>query len=297
MNLKININYTTNYSHKYNQPAFNGLSRKMLRNTGYALTAATILSFASCSNNNNNTKQDTDSFQTEVKDSLNEKIDSTDNKPKVENIYHYFPKDNNIITDVPDWSEKIFPDGSREIDSLEYNIKISPEGKRTVTKTETDETGNTTITTEFPDSTKTVKIIYKTLKPKEILEVEKTYWSNGKLKENKLFNEYLSDSTNLSSPTIIKQRYERFNEDEVLLYWETNGTDVEVNDSNSIYDDDKRIIYNNIKNEKYYYKGTHKTPYTSVSEFENCKRTILYNDSGLVEKTIFEAADGTITEK
>ena len=293
MGLTINTNYSANYCQKYNHISFNGLSQKAMRNTGYTLLAATMFTLASCSNKQPQTDT-VEITKTETKDTVNTAVDSTKKKSDV--IYHYFPKDDNIITEEPDWLEKIYPDGSREIDSLGYKIMVSPEGKRTITKTEIDQWGNIITSTDFPDSTKTVKTTYKTLNHNEVLQIEKTYRSNGKLEESRWLNEYPSDSTDISSPKITEQGYERFNEDEVLLYWESSRKNIEKNDSSIIYDDDNRIVFNERENEKYYYKGSHKTPYTSISEYKDCKRITLYNDSGYVEKVYFEAADGTITQ-
>ena len=294
MNLKINTNISGNNYQVHNSITFNGLSRKTIRNAGYVLMAASMLASYSCLNNK--PKFDTiELTETKTNDKFDKDTDSIKKQENVKNIYHYFPKKDNIITNEPDWTEKIYPDGRIEIDSLGYKISVSPDGQRTVTKTEKDSIGNTIITTDFPDSTKTVKTYYLTQDPSEIFHIEKTYRSNGKLKESLIYKEHRADSTDTISPK-IEQQYKMYNENEVLIYWNCDSLQSE-NNSNSVYDNNNRLIYDNIKNEKFYYKGTEKTPYKSISQIDDCKRITLYNDSGMVKKIYFEASDGTITEK
>ena len=286
MNLKINP-YFTNHYHNYN----NATLKKMLRNTGYALMATSLLSLTACSANKNKNNADTIEITTNNNDNLK------NNNNKVKTYHHFFPKDDNIVTNEPDWSEKIYPDGSREIDSLGYKISITRDGKRTTVKTEKDAMGNFITTTEFSDGSKIIKTDYNTPNPDEKLIVKKTYWSDGKLKENEYYNEYHSDSTNINSKKIIEQSYKQYNENGVLLIWESSQIDPERNDSNNIYDRKGRLIYDDVKNEKYSYKGIDTIPYKSVSEYDDCKRITLYTDNGTVEKIYFKASDGTITEK
>lgn len=294
MNLQINPNHTANY-YKYNNMTFNGFPRRTLRNTGIALMTAAMLTSGSCSNKKYGTDS-TNFTKTEISDKFDTKIDTVEKHQAVKNVYHYFPKDDNIITNKPDWSEKRYPDGRVEIDSLEYKISITPDGKRTTVKTETDEQGNITTTTEFPDSTKIVTIDYKTINPSEKLIVEQTYWSNGNLKEHKYYNEYPSDSTNIESNKIIEQNYMKYSENGVLLQWETSQIDPERNKNNNQYDRKGRLTYDDVKNEKYLYKENDTIPYKSISEYDDCKRITLYTDSGKVEKIFFQAIDGTITQ-
>lgn len=290
MNLKINPISTANYYH--NNIAFNSRSRKLLRNSCYALMAAAMLTTAACSNKNK-----TDNSQSPASDSLFFDTDSFETQNRVQNIYHYFPTEDGSISSVPDWSEKIYPDGRREIDSLEYKISVDTNGEKTVVKTETDSLGNTVITTNYPDSTKTVQTIHILNSPNEKLESEKTYWSNGKLKENKIYYEHPSDSTDVNSPLSVTENYERYNEKGVLLFWESANNTPDNNDSINTYDSKNRLIFNAAENENYQYKGDEKTPFRSVAEYNGCKRITLYNDSGDVKRIYFEASDGTITEK
>ena len=231
MNLKINP-YFTNHYHNYN----NATLKKMLRNTGYALMATSLLSLTACSANKNKNNADTIEITTNNND----------------NIWR--------------WKEK-------------------------------DAMGNFITTTEFSDGSKIIKTDYNTPNPDEKLIVKKTYWSDGKLKENEYYNEYHSDSTNINSKKIIEQSYKQYNENGVLLIWESSQIDPERNDSNNIYDRKGRLIYDDVKNEKYSYKGIDTIPYKSVSEYDDCKRITLYTDNGTVEKIYFKASDGTITEK
>ena len=290
MNLKINSISSTNYYH--NNISFNRRSHNILRKGCYALMAAAMLTTAACTNKNK-----ADNSVESANDSLISAADSFERENRVQNIYHYFPTEDGSISSTPDWSEKIYPDGRKEIDSLEYKISVGTDGEKTIAKTETDSLGNTIITTNYPDSTKTVQTIYKFSNPNEKLEQEKTYWSNGKLKENKVYYEHPSDSTNVNSPLAVTENYERYNENGVLLYWESVNNNLENNDSINTYDNLNRIVFNVTKNENYQYKGDEKIPFRSVAEYNGCKRITLYTDSGDVKRIFFEASDGTITEK
>ena len=289
MNLKINSIPSTNYYH--NNISFNSRSHNILRKGCYALMAAAMLTTTACTNKNR-----TDNSQISA-DSSFLAVDSIEIKNRVQNIYHYFPTEDGSISSTPDWLEKIYPDGRKEIDSLEYKISVDADGEKTIAKTETDSLGNTIITTNYPDSTKTVQTIYKLIDPNEKLESEKTYWSNGKLKENKIYYEHPSDSTDVNSPLSVTESYERYNENGILLIWESVNNTPENNDSTNTYDSKNRLIFNVTKNENYQYKGDEKTPFRSVAEYNGCKRITLYTDSGDVKRIYFEASDGTITEK
>lgn len=293
MNLKISAYPSVRYFQKQNSiikkdnynPAFCGRKQKVLQNAGYAFLISSIFTLASCSNKNK---------QADNLDANTLTEQNYDNFPT--RIYHYYPKDD-LTSENYDWSEVKYPDGRVEKDSMDYKISVTPQGKRTVTKTEKDSVGNTIITTDFPDGEKTVRINYLTINPNEKLQVEKTYWKNGKLKESKFLSEHLSDSTNINSPRIRVDSCKVYNENEVLLYWESNSINPEKNDSNNIYDENNRILYDNIKNETYLYNDKNNIPYQSVSECEDCKRITLYDENGHIERIFFEASDGTITDK
>lgn len=289
MNLKINPISTANC---YYNISYKGCNQNLMRKGCYALMAAAMLTTAACTN-----KHKADNSVEATSDSLFLAADSFETQDRVQNIYHYFPTEDGSISSVPDWSEKIYPDGRKEIDSLEYKISVGTNGEKTVVKTETDSIGNTIITTNYPDSTKTVQTIYKFFNPYEKLESEKTYWSNGKLKENKIYYEHPSDSTNINSPVAVTESYERYNENEILLCWEYTNNNLKNNDSINTYDNKNRIIFDAAKNENYQYKGDEKIPFRSVAEYNGCKRITLYTDSGDVKRVYFEASDGTITEK
>ena len=290
MNLKINPIPSVSYHHS--NLSFGSRRQNLIRRGCYALLATAMLTTAACTNKNR-----ADNPQISETDSLTTVTDSFEIENRIHNIYHYFPTDDGSISNAPDWSEKIYPDGRKEIDSLEYKISVDVNGEKTIVKTETDSVGNTTVTTNYPDSSKTVLTIYKLNNPNEKLELEKTYWSNGKLKESKIYYEHPSDSTNINSPLTITENYERYNENEVLLYWESVNNNPEENDSIDTYDNQNRIIFNVAKNENYQYKNDEKTPFRSVAEYNGCKRITLYTDSGDVKRIYFEASDGTITEK
>lgn len=293
MNLRISAYPSIKYFQSQNgaikknnyNTAFCGRQQKVLQNAGYVFLISSIFALASCSNKN---KQ---ADNLDVNTLTEQALDTIPTR-----IYHYYPKDD-ITSENYDWSEVKYPDGRVEKDSMDYKISITPQGKRTVTKTETDSVGNTITTTNFPDGKKTVRINYLTINPNEKLQVERTYWKNGKLKESKFLSEHLSDSTDINSPRIKKDSCKVYNEDEVLLYWESNCINPEKNDSNNIYDENNRIIYDDINNEKYLYNDRHDIPYQSISECEGCIRITLYDKNGQIEKIFFEASDGTITEK
>ena len=293
MSLRISAVPTYNYCHTNNKSKnrnvnFNGAKHNILRNMSYAMVVSSLFAAYSCINRNNNTNKETDNPGLVIKE-------QNKNDTQIRKSFHYFPKDdNNINSDQFDWSETFYPDGRIVKDSLGHLITITPDGERTVIKTEIDQSGNIKITTDYPDKTRVEKTEYKT-KPQEKLYVEKTFWSNGNIKECKYYNEYL-DSTSTYSKKEIEYSCERYNENGVLLYWDSDIKDPERNKIFNKYDRKGRLIYDDVKNENYKYKGQSRTPYKSISRHEDCERITLYNDSGSVQKIYFKAADGTITK-
>lgn len=272
---------------------------KSARTLGYALTAA-MISLSACNScyKKNSPDNIIDSVaKTEKNDSSNLSVEEShlrDNR--VQKHYHYFPSDNNITAENYSWTEVIYPDGRIEKDSFGHNIFISPDGNKTVIKTEKDEHGSTKITKTFPDGSKIIHNDYS--KNGDSTYIEKAYWPNGNLKENKYYNEYmLSDSINNDSTKIVEECYEKYNENEVLIYWKSNVSDPDRNEKYNKYDRQKRIIYDDVKNEHYKYKGSSLIPYQSYSDYEGCKRITSYNTDGTVNKIYFIAADGTVTDK
>ena len=288
-------NRQTNYLLK-NNITFRGLSK--YKNVGFALGTAALLSFSSCKQPSPNDVVDI-STTIENNDSINSTVHEYKYRDdRSEKHYHYFPKnsDTELSPKNYDWVETIYPDGRIEKDSLGYQISITPEGERTVVKTEKDDNGNTVITTTLPDGSKIIKTEYKPTVEGEILSVRNTYWPNGKIKEIMYFNEYPSDTANIKSKKIIEKECLHYNENEILVKWESTKIDSERNEKNNKYDRKKRLIYDDIKNEEYQYKGNSKTPFRSTSVYDDCKRITLYDKAGNIEKIYFKASDGTITE-
>ena len=287
-------NRQTNYLLK-NNITFRGLSK--YKNVGFALGTAALLSFSSCKQPSPNDIVDI-LTTVENNDSMNSTIHEYKFRDeRCQKHYHYFPKNNDDFSSSNyDWVETIYPDGRIEKDSLGYQISITPEGERTVVKTEKDDNGNTVITTTLPDGSKIVRTEYNPTIKGEILSVRNKYWPSGKIKEITYLNEYPSDSTNINSKKITEKENLYYSENEVLLKWETTKIDPERNIKYNKYDHKKRLIYDDIKNEKYQYKGNSKTPYRSISIYDDCKRITLYDKEGNVEKIYFKASDGTITE-
>ena len=285
----------------FGNKAFHSSPVRMVRNTGLALAAATMLStLSSCK-----------FFKKESPDDVvevNSRIEKTDSSystvgeyryrdNRIYKSYHYFPTDdNNVKAENYDWSETIYPDGRIERDSFGYKISITPSGKRTVVKTEQDEYGHVTVTKEYPDGTKVVRTDYKTGMPNEVLFVESSFWSNGNLKERNFYNEYPANKNNPDSAKVIEQSLYKYNENEVLLMWESSEIDSARSEKNNKYDRKGRLIYDDIMNEKYQYKFGSKIPFRAISEYDGCKRIKLFNKDGSIEREYFKAQDGTITE-
>ena len=295
--MKINIindHYGCNRNSKI---AFNSKLSKA-RAWGCAFSAAALMSLSACINSNN---KNADTYEKENVSVIDKNISNvlSENK-KTENnkayrSYHYFPTDDNITAENFSWSEIVYPDGRIEKDSLGHKIYISADGKRTIIKTEKNEQGFVTITKIFPDNSKRVYSNYS--QDGDSLYVEKEYWPNGNLKENKYFNEYVKNYVNDSIIKIKEEEYELYNENEVLIYWESTISDPERSSKYNKYDKQRRIIYDDIKQEKYQYKGNSKIPFQSYSEHDGCKRITLYNPDGSVKNIYFKAKDGTITNK
>lgn len=290
----LRINSTFN---DYNKQSFKGYSKKIIRNTSISLITG-LLALSSCTNKKANTPQDT--FETTEK---TENIDSftTSNienqRQKVQRSYHYFPKNNNIINpEQYDWAESLYPDGSIVRDSLEYKIYISPDGKRTVTKTEKDEFGQDSITTNLPDGTTIIRQYHTPTKNKEIIFTEKTFRPDKSIKEIRFYDEYPTDSLHENSSKNIKRSLYQYNENNVLIKWESNISTQDSNKNTNKYDSQNRLVYDGLNNETYMYHGDNEIPYHSISENNGCKRITIYDKEGNIEKIYFEASDGTITE-
>ena len=304
----IGVNSVSNYSKfintnkknyvKNKNITFESSSSNVMRKAGMAIAAATLLYSTSCIFPKRSSSNDVISVK-----SISEKTDSSyisigeyhykNNQVRIN--YHYFPTDNNIDAESYNWSETIYPDGRIEKDSMGYAISITPEGKRTVVKTEQDEYGNLKVATEFPDGTKIVRIDYNTDMPKEILYEETSFWSNGNKKEHNYFNEYPINKEEPDGEKIIEKSVYKYNENGVLLMWESNELDSMRSKDNNKYDKKGRLIYDDLKNEKYEYKFNSKKPFRATSEIEGCKRIKLFNQNGSIKKEYFKAKDGTIT--
>lgn len=274
---------------------------KMLRYTGYAIMSAAMFSAASCSYiKRNKTKGDVVEIVSKTYETDSDYTSGGEHNYKnnnVKKIYHYYPNEGNPNADKYDWVETIYPDGSIFKDSMEYQISITPDGKRTAIHTTKDEFDNTIITTTFPNGSKTRITNYKSENVNSQSSLEEIYWNNGNIKEKKYQNEYPSDSTDINSPKITEQCNEIYNKDGVLLYWEKSSTDSLKKEINKTYDNKGRLIYDSLENEKYQYNGTNKKPFRSIAEYEGCQRIKLYKNDGTVKREFFKASDGTITKK
>ncbi len=286
-------NSVSKRSTKISDINFCGVKKNALRNIGYSLLAVSMMACVSCNNNGKPLKNSSEKEQYDrEKASLDLKIM---NEPK--KYYHYDPSDNNNIdANSYSWTETVFPDGSVKKDSLGYQISIDPQGLRTVVHSETDEAGNTITETELPDSTKIVKTEYQSNDSNEVIQTEQIFWPNGNIKENRYYSEHPADSSNINSQKIKENKRKEYNENGVLIYWESNSTEPESNDSNNIYDKHGRIVYDDVRNEKFQYKGKNKIPYRSTSECDDCLRITEYNKDGSIKKIFFKASDGTITD-
>jgi len=273
---------------------------KSMKNTCMTLSAISLLT-AACTNNKtytyNTPKTDTVeiTYDNNTADSIIAQNSNENEKKPVRN-YHYAPSEKEVTAEDYSWAETIYPDGKIEKDSMGYKITITPEGERTSVKTETDEAGHTTTTTVLPDGTKVVKTDYKLPRQNEILYTIKTYRPDESLKNSRYYNEYPSDSTE-NAQRVIEESFEEFNDNDILLRWYSTVKDEARSEDNNEYDNLKRLIYDDVKNETYMYKGQSKTPFQSISKYDDCSRITEYNDDGTIKKIYFKASDGTITEK
>ena len=278
---------------------FKSAPLRSVRNAGLAVAAATMLSaLSSCSfikkSPVNNVVEE--KLLVEKKDktytSVSDEYRFRDNR--VQKCYHYFPMDENVSADNYSWAESIYPDGSIERDSMGYKISITPDGKRTVVHNWKDESGHENILKEYPDGTKVQRINYNTGVPKEILYTETIYWPNGNIKERYFYNEYLSNSDKREK--VVEKSIHKYNEDEVLLMWESSQIDSMRSSKYNKYDKKGRLIYDDVLDEKYQYKGDAKIPYRAVSEKDGCQHIKLLNTDGSIQREYFKAQEGTITE-
>ena len=315
MNLSINpiifynrVNYTkNNVYHKKevnNNLSFQAVNTvKTAKKVFYPVVFGLLASVYSCTNTgkSNNTDEleetNTPTEQIDSSHSSTDKLSITEDnkKNKVEKYYHYSPSEKEISSTNYSWVETVYPDGKIEKDSMGYMITISPEGDRTEVKTELDSVGIKTITTILADSDKIVRSEYPPTKEGEILFVENYFRKDGKIKEVHYYKEYPSDSTDINSQKTVEQEDAYYNEDEVITKWKTSVIDSARNESNNIYDRRNRLIYDDVKNETFQYKGKSNTPYRSVSEYHDCKRITMYNKDGSIKEIYFKASDGTIT--
>ena len=285
MQIRVN-NFSANSN--YHRSVFTGKRQNnTMRNAGLALAATTLLTL-SC---NDNKKNDIDN--------INQNIEMQDTFLKSEiypsKTYYYTPKEDNVVNlSNYDWSETTYPDGSIKRDSAGYDIHIAPNGARTVTYSEKDDSGNTITTTEFPDGSKYIKTNYNLDDPKEILYTEKKYNKDSVLIENKYFNKILSDS--VANEYIVEKSHEVYSDNGILLKWQSNISNPERDEQNNKYDKLGRLIYDDVKNEKYIYNDNSDIPSYSFSIYDGCKRITEYDEDGSVKKVYFKASDGTITE-
>lgn len=285
MNLKVNLYSASNYTNN----AFRKFGHKTIRNTGYAILAATMLLTSSCTNKN---KTDSDNnFITEQTDSFVRSADSIEvESSKIKNINHYFPKDNNEISNNPDWTEKIYPDGRVEKDSMGYKIIEMPNGERTVSTKQKNENGDNVITTLFSDGSKEIRIEngknYK----------DTLYWTNGNIKQIKnkeVEFEYL-DSLNEEKEIIKLQVFKEYDENGILMRWDVIDNNKTLNENNFKYDNKGRIIDDGYT--KYEYEGEKETPCRTIEEYEGCKLVTEFDTDSIYEtKKYFVASNGVIT--
>lgn len=287
--MKVGFNTCVTNNSVYNA-SFRGLScKKVCKNIGIAAAAATLLTAASCSSKNNTPSGSEIAAQKDSALSVNTNLQ---NPQRVKKNYYYFPtEDGSITSEGYDWSELVFPNGKIIRDSLGYKIYIEPNGDRTVIHSTTDDMGHKITTTEHPNGTK-IRTDYNVPDSNEILYTEKNFRKNGTIIDNRYYNE-IQDTIN--NTKTIEQSFEKYNENDVLLYWESNVRDSARNESFNKYDSFGRLVYDDIKNEKFIYEGKKKTPKMSIARYENCKRYTLYNPDGSINKVYFKASDGTIT--
>ena len=294
MQISFNTFNTNNYRQK-STTFKSSAGLKNLRNISLALTSSLML--LSCGHKTDKTITN-DVVEISSKSEINDSVYAIEkevesNGKNVKKCY-YYPTEKAVNAEDYNWSETIFPDGKVEKDSMGYKITITPDGKRTSIKAETDEFGHTTTTTEMPDGTKVIKTDYKLQNPNEILYTIKTLRPNGSLKNSKYYNKYPADST-AANLKIVEESFEEYNENNILLRWFSTVKDEARCEDNNEYDSQKRLIYDDVKNETYMYQGTSTIPYQSVSEYEDCKRITEYNQDGSVNKIYFKASDGTTT--
>ncbi len=263
---------------------------KLAKYAGLAFAASTLLMTA-CGNKNNKDVQPMNNV--EKSDSIAKTNGLAKNNSSV--CYYYSGSEGEAVNlQNYAWVDRIASDGSIERDSAGYKIYITPDGKRKAIHSKADEFGNTTTTTELYDGTKIVRTDYNLHSPNEILYTEKVYIKDSILIDSKYYNEMASDS--LPQKVVVEKSHEKYNDKGVLLSWESTVSDPERNEINNKYDAHKRLVYDDVKNEHYKYKGSSKTPYSSYSIYDDCKRITLYNDDGTVKRVYFKASDGTITE-
>ncbi len=277
---------------------FKSAPLKSMRNASLAIAATTVLSaLSACSFFKKPSVNDVAETKTliENNDSIYTSIVEygyRDNR--TQRRYHYLPMAEEVNSDNYSWSELIYPDGKIERDSMGYKISITPDGKRTVVHNWKDESGHENILKEYPDGTKIERINYNTGMPNEVLYTETKYWPNGNMKECYFYNEYLSNSN--KQEKVVEKSIHKYNEDEVLLMWESSQIDSMRSSKHNKYDKKGRLVYDDVLDEKYQYNGNSKTPYSAISEKDGCKHIKLLNTDGSVQREYFKAQDGTITE-
>ena len=275
-------------------PSFHGLKNDMYKYTGLGLAALAMFATISCNGRKTDaiyTKEDT--VENKVEININDNIQTEQNLPDKapRTIYHYNPSDDVVHAEDYSWREVIYPDGKVKRDSMGYDITIDSNGGRTIEYKMTDNRGNFITIKEFPDGTKVALTDYYI--PNESLSVKTTYWANGNIRLREYFNKYPAADSLTHAVDTAKYEY---NQEGILLRWIDGIKDPERSDSNNVYDRYGRLEYDDVANERYFYKGKNKTPYQATSEYDGCIRYKIFNPDSTLNRVYFKATDGTITD-
>ena len=276
------LNYPAKHINKGIQPSFSGVKNtKAVQNYSIALALASLIAIFSCSNNKQ--EQSTDTEKTTPAQNKVKNSDTFDEKKQTKTYYHYLPKKDNVVNpDEYEWSETVYPDGKIEKDSMGYKIIIMPEGDRIIVKTPQEENKDTITVEETPDS-----LINNTTEKNDTTDT---------IEQRDI--EYITinnNETDYDYQNTAKPINKHYNDEKVLLYWESDDSEINKNDSTNVFDNKGRLIYDSVNNEQYEYRGKSKTPYKSINVIEDCTRYTLYNKNGSIKSRYFKASDGTIT--
>ncbi len=264
-------------------------STHVLRNTAFVLAATSLLTGACTSKS----KEDTNNSNTEICDSINDKLNLKKNYSST--TYYYYPtEDGRIDINNYKWSETKYSNGKIVRDSVGHKILITPDGERTETYSQNDKFGNKITTTKFHNGRTRIRTDYKLADPEEILFTEHTYNKDNVVIESKYYNKMPSDS--IPGYYTVEQSHEIRNDKGVLLRWESNVRDPERNESYNKYDKLDRLVYDDVRDEHYVYNDSSKIPKYSYSIYDGCKRITEYDENAVIKKVYFKASDGTITE-